>query len=63
MRLPEMEGSMDNNGSKPSDKYEVPTELKLENPFFVPDVNEANTLSNSRSAYEALTNAARSAAI
>jgi hypothetical protein len=26
-----MEGSMDNNGSKPSDKSEVPTELKLEN--------------------------------
>jgi hypothetical protein len=26
-----MEGSMDNNGSKSSDKSEVPTELKLEN--------------------------------
>jgi hypothetical protein len=26
-----MEGSMDNNGSKPSDKSELPTELKLEN--------------------------------
>ena len=26
-----MEGSMDNDGSKPSDKSEVPTELKLEN--------------------------------
>jgi hypothetical protein len=26
-----MEGSMDNNGSKLSDKSELPTELKLEN--------------------------------
>jgi hypothetical protein len=26
-----MEGSMDNDGSKLSDKSEVPTELKLEN--------------------------------
>jgi hypothetical protein len=26
-----MEGSVDNNGSKPSDESELPTELKLEN--------------------------------
>jgi hypothetical protein len=26
-----MEGSMDNNGSKPSDKPELPSELELEN--------------------------------
>jgi hypothetical protein len=26
-----MEGSMDNNGSKPSNKSELPTKLKLEN--------------------------------
>src|SRR5262252_5699112 len=31
IRLPEMEGSMDNNGRKLSDESEVPTELKLEN--------------------------------
>jgi len=31
IRLPDMEGSMDNNGSRPSEKPELPTELKLEN--------------------------------